>query len=353
MARLLPLIIIATGVYFWFKSRRSASSLTDAHPFKRSARSAELGFLPPEQLDDQHAGPPIPERERALAGVRAGDWQQAAALLADTGQDWERRSMYAYDLGAAAAKDDGWLLAWESARPDDPDAAVVRARSTVVLAWELRGGDWAKNTSGEQFDAFHRTLARSREEIARAAELNPQDPTPYITEIATATGFGYSPQEMHRVWAEVSARAPHHYEAHFMALQYWCAKWCGSDEEAREFAGRAAADAPLGSLLSAFPLIAWFEARLNDSVTDAEYRDPGLTALIDAALVDAAAAPADHPRLVELRHLLAYFLYRQGRYDAALEQFRLVDGYTDALPWRYYEKRFYVAAREATVRKTG
>ncbi|MER7816168.1 hypothetical protein [Streptomyces sp. NPDC096153] len=24
-----------------------------------------------------------------------------------------------------------------------------------------------------------------------------------------------------------------------------------------------------------------------------------------------------------------------GRYDAGLEQFRIVDGYVDALPWRY------------------
>ncbi|MDX2845672.1 hypothetical protein PV377_43320, partial [Streptomyces ipomoeae] len=42
-----------------------------------------------------------------------------------------------------------------------------------------------------------------------------------------------------------------------------------------------------------------------------------------------------HPRLPELRHLLAYYLTLQDRDAAALEQFKLVDGYVNALPWRY------------------
>ncbi|MDX3851759.1 hypothetical protein [Streptomyces sp. AK02-01A] len=353
MARLIPLIVAAIGVYLWLKSRRSAASVVTAGPPALSDHAVRLGFLPAERLDTDHAAPPAPGLERALAGARDGDWAQAADLLAEAGQDWERRSMYAYSLGDAAAKEDGWLLAWEDARPDDPDAAVVRARSTVILAWKLRGAAGAKNTSDEQFDAFHRTLARSREDIARAATLNPEDPTPYITEMATAAGFGYPHEEMHRLWAEASARAPLHYEAHFVALQYWCAKWRGSDELARAFAARAAADAPPGSLMSAFPLIAWFEEHLDETVKKSVYRGAELTALVNAALVDAAAAPEDHPRLAELRHLLAYFLYKQGRYDAALEQFRLVDGYVDALPWRYYPTRLYVTTREATVRKAG
>ncbi|MGW4025394.1 hypothetical protein ACWEEL_29080, partial [Streptomyces sp. NPDC005009] len=37
-----------------------------------------------------------------------------------------------------------------------------------------------------------------------------------------------------------------------------------------------------------------------------------------------------------VRHLLAYFLTRQGRHEAASPQFRPVDGYVDALPWRYW-----------------
>ncbi|MFJ7999850.1 hypothetical protein ACIQ7D_22365 [Streptomyces sp. NPDC096310] len=348
------MIAVAVLAFLWFRNRRSGGSAPSA-PVKQSARSVELGLLPLDQLDDHHTAPPVPELTGALKAARNGSWQPAADLLAATGTDWERRSSYADSLGEAAAKGDGWLVAWEKARPDDPDAAVVRARGTVNLAWRQRGAQWATQTSREQFDAFHETLGRSRQEIARAAELNPQDPTPYVTEIWTGLGLGYPHEEMHRLWTELTALAPNHYEAHFSALQYWCAKWRGSHELAREFAARAAAGAPPGRLMSAFPLIAWFEAQVREPVRASEYRSPEVTALVDAALIDVAAAPAGHPRLTELRHLLAHFLSEQGRYEAALEQFRLVDGYVGALPWRYYEdtRRAYMAAREKAVRKAG
>lgn len=346
MARLLPLIAIAIGIYFWLKSRRKATG------GGASAGALKPGLLPAKQLNKDYASPPRPELVRALAAVRGGDWQQAAELLAVTGTDWERRSTYAYSLSELAAKDDAWLSAWEKARPDDADAAIVRARSTVNLAWDQRGSARAKHTSQKQFEGFHGTLVRSRDEIARAAALNPEDPTPYITEIWTALGLGYPRQDMEALWEEITTRAPHHYEAHFSALQYWCAKWCGSDELAHDFAARAAAGAAPGTLMTAFPLIAWYEAHL-DGAEASEYHSPDLTALVDAALTDAAAGSTDHPRLAEVRHLLAYFLVKQERYDAALEQFLLVDGYVEALPWRYNAdmRGAYVAARDKAVAK--
>ncbi|MEV7087437.1 hypothetical protein AB0O07_16295 [Streptomyces sp. NPDC093085] len=348
MTNLLPMIAVAVLTFLWSRHRTIRARV------RQSARSIELGLLPMKRLDADYSAPPPPELTDALAAARSGEWEAAASLLAGTGTEWERRSWYANALGSAAAKSDGWLVAWETARPDDPDAAVVRAQSTVALAWERRGSGWARRTSPQQFEDFHRTLARSRQEIARAAELNPQDPTPYLIEIWAALGLGYPHEEMHRIWAEVKDRAPDHYQAHYSALQYWCAKWRGSHELARSFAIRAAADAPLGSLLSALPLLAWFEADIDDSMDASAYRSPALTALVDAALADTAAAAKDHPHLAEVRHLLAHFLAKQGRHEAALEQFRLVDGYVAAVPWVYFEdvRRAYTEAREKTVRAT-
>ncbi|MER6685256.1 hypothetical protein ABT287_32415, partial [Streptomyces olivaceoviridis] len=165
------------------------------------------------------------------------------------------------------------------------------------------------------------------------AALNPDDPTPHIAEIWVALGLGYPNAEMDKLWAEISTRAPHHYEAHFSALQYWCAKWRGSSRLAFEFAERAAADAPLGSLLTALPLIAHFEH--DESEDTAADNTPEMLARVEAALRDAAAADPSHPRLPELRHLLAFYLHLQDRNEAALEQFKLVDGHVNALPWRY------------------
>ncbi|WP_320779618.1 hypothetical protein [Streptomyces sp. CRN 30] len=330
-----PALLIGGWLAWVFlKEFFSPSEDSPAHDENAAAEAAlKLGLLPADRQDTRHAGPLPAGRDEVLARVADGDWEAAAGLLREIGRDWDRRSLAAGQLAGLAADDDTWLLAWEAARPDDPDAAVVRAASTVSVAGRIRGAKRAKYTTEEQFAGFHRVLRGAREEIARAAALGPDDPTPYVTELSVALGLGYSHAELDKVWAELTARAPHHYEGHWWALQYWCAKWRGSERLAMEFAERAAAEAPPGSLLTVLPLIAHFE---HDESDDAEAdRTPEMVARVDAGLADAAAADPDHPRLPELRHLLAYYLSLQDRDEAAIEQFRLVDGHVNALPWRY------------------
>jgi len=342
---LIGLPLLALGLYFlkaivqgavegW---RGADDSDDDADkPYELPAAAAALGLLPPEQQKKDSAGPIPAALTAALDAARAGDWQPAAALMDTTAaeRDWNYRSVHSSWLANVAAEDDTWLLAWETARPDDPGAALVRARSTVALASSIRGAKRAKHTTSEQFEGFHRVMAQSREDHARAVALAVEgDPVPYSAQIATALGLGYPHAEMDRLWQEITDRAPHHFSAHYMALQYWCAKWRGSEKLARDFAAEAAAKAPLGSLMTVFPLIAHFEHDESDSA-DAD-GTPEMRALVDAALADVAAADPSHPHVVEVRHLLAYYLCLQDRDEAAVEQFRLVDGYVDALPWRY------------------
>ncbi|MFD9502110.1 hypothetical protein [Streptomyces sp. NPDC060035] len=45
--------------------------------------------------------------------------------------------------------------------------------------------------------------------------------------------------------------------------------------------------------------------------------------------------PHPDPRIVRVRHPLARLLYRQDRYEAAVEQFRAIDGYIGSAPWTY------------------
>ncbi|MFC8389775.1 hypothetical protein [Streptomyces sp. NPDC057238] len=326
-------IVVGVGIAYYRRLMDGPSSSSGS-----SRRAEALGFLPQSRQNTRQAAADA-ELELAKSAAARGRWEPAAQLLARTGEqrDWARRSLYSDALGShRAARPGGWLDAWEAAvGPDDPDVALVRARATVSLAWHLRGGGWAKDTSREQFAGFHETLARAPQLTARAAELNPDDPSPYVAEIWTALGLGYSRERMHRIWKEITARDPHHFDAHCAALQYWCAKWRGSEELAVSFAREAAAEAPRGSLLSALPLIAWYEHRDSDA-KGSDFRAPHLVTMVDVALADVAAAPSDHPGRASVRHLLAYFLTRQGRHDAALLQFQLVDGYVDALPWRYW-----------------
>lgn len=348
MARVLPFVLFAFGIWFWLKARRSVSSLVGAE--------AELGLLPRERQNTELAGADA-ALERAVGEARGGRWEAAAELLGVTAKerDWERRALYARVLGEAAAREDSWLRAWRATRTD-PDAELVQASATVARAWLLRGSPYAEHTTPEQADSFHELLPGVRADTARAAELGPDDPSPYIIEIRTALGVGYGPDQMRELWAEITARTPHPtsaplYAAHEAAIQFWSERWHGSAELAREFAAQATADAPLGTLMTAFPLIAWFDHH-DATATARDYTDPHLTALVDAALVDAAQAPADHPRLPEMRHLLAYFLTRQTRHDEALEQFRLVDGYVNALPWRTRRDpaAFFTATRTKAIR---
>ncbi|XKK60595.1 hypothetical protein HFP71_33190 [Streptomyces sp. ARC32] len=294
----------------------------------------KYGLLPLRWQNSNLAGPDAPLQRACRAAVR-GSWEPAARLFEHAGQDRERRSLYAQRLGGVAARrNDRWLKAWEEARPGDPDAALVVARARVSHAWELRGGARAHSTSQSQFEGFHRELVASQDDIGRALALRPGDPTPLVAEIWRALGLGYSNAEMHALLSQITDLAPHHFEAHSSALQYWTAKWRGSDQLAREFAEKSAAGAPPGSLLAVLPVMAWYENHA-DELGRVAFCSPEVRVLVDVALADAALADPDHPRLPEVRHLLAYFLYRQGRYTAAREQFRHVDGFTEALPWRY------------------
>ncbi|MER6257445.1 hypothetical protein ABT224_39605 [Streptomyces sp. NPDC001584] len=291
-------------------------------------------LIPLRPLNRRLAGPD-PQLQLVLKAVRGGAWQPAADLMKAAGTDWERRTHYARHLAYSAAYDgDGWLRAWQAAAPDDPDAFLIAACARVRRAWRLRGGRVASATSQQQFAGFHQELAAARGELAQAARLCPKDPMPHAEMISVALGLGCRKGDMDALWAEVEARSPHHFGAHAAALQYFCSKWRGSRAEVEEFAARAARQAPRGSLLATLPLFAWYEEVDLKGDAAGLFGTPQVIALVDAALEDVAAAD-DHPYLAHARHLLAYFLVRQRRYRAALEQFRQVDGYVDAIPWRY------------------
>lgn len=356
MLRLIVIVVVVTAVWLIVRARTSPSigaELNESNG-KLSKRAAALGLLPKERLNTELSSPPDPSLVALCQAARAGDWRPASHALALTlhHRDWHRRARVASALGQAAAVDDSWLLAWEREAPDDPGAALVRGDGSVALAWQIRGGGWGSTVGEERAVAFLRTAQRAQEALRHAIALAPGDPTPYDSLIWTLTAQNRPHDEMRAVWAELRASAdPYQYDAHYAALQYWCAKWHGSEPEATEFATGAAGTAPAGTLLGMLPLISWYEHE-DDDATDESFRHPVLIAAVDWLLTDIAAAPPTHPNLVSARHFAAYFLVRQRRYEAALEQFRLVDGYVGASPWRYYNDSagFYCATREVAVK---
>ncbi|MFI0895661.1 hypothetical protein [Streptomyces sp. NPDC020983] len=345
---MIPVAPIVTAVVLSVLAARRRKNRGAGDPARK------YGLTPARRTDPDRAGPD-PAGVAAAKAVRAGNWQHAADFLAhadgsgDPGGDtsWDERSRRAGLLGEEAARGDGWLTAWRGARPDDAGAALVHGAALIEKAWAARGSALAGNTTREQFENFDVQLARALPALKEAARRAPGDPTPLVVQIPLAYGQGWSHDQFRALWAEITARDPHHFAAHIGALQYWCAKWRGSDDLAREFAEKAAVSAPAGSLLAVLRLHEIYERRTGDADPARRWNTPEARDAVDATLAAVAAAPAGHLRLPRVHLTLAYALVQAGRHAEAVAHFRAADGYAGAPPWTYHRdtRAFYALLR--------
>ncbi|WP_327273288.1 hypothetical protein OG609_15075 [Streptomyces sp. NBC_01224] len=356
-----PLLLLSAAAlcgYLWAKARKKPPQTAQSTPGPPEA-TAELGLVPPDELDTADACAPDPRDEEIRATVRSGDWRAGAAFLDEAGRDWQERYRRAAVLQDEAAADDAWLLAWRAARPKDAGAALVHAGALTGVAAQVHGTKPTQRPTWEQSSVFHQVMVRAREACHQAQALAGDDPCPYIAEIPCALGLGYEPAECRALWAEVVERDAPHLAAHDAVLRYWCHKWRGSHAPAECFAREAARQGAPGRLLSLLPLYAAFKQERADRNTDEDvyYKSPELIAAADLCLVDVAAAVAADPgdrRILRARHLLAWTLYWQDRYEEAVEQFRAIDGHFDAAaPWSYFRdpKKYYVQCRGYSARR--
>ncbi|MFI6688108.1 hypothetical protein [Streptomyces sp. NPDC050485] len=301
-----------------------------------AADPAAYGFVRQEELDVRLPGPDQDLLD-VLAVVQATqDWKAASQLLAGTPPEGERRWQRVQAFAGAASLElaqrpgagGAWLRTWRSEAPQDAGAAQVHAEFLVQQAWR---------SSSAHRDDFRIILEEARTVCAEAAGLAPDDPVPYITELAVARGLAYPRPEFDQLWAEVLDRAPHHMGAHLAALHYHCEKWHGSRAQADEFATASAARAPRGSLLSALPLFAVYEHLPEVVIVRDFYRTAVVGRAMDGALHAAHQARPDDPVLPHVRHLLVLFLVRAERWAESMDQFVALDGYVGALPWTVCE----------------
>ncbi|MEU6013631.1 M48 family metallopeptidase [Streptomyces sp. NPDC047515] len=310
--------------------------------------------LPAEEIRD----------EEIRTALRCGDWRAGAAFLRKAGRNRQERYRRAAVLQDEAAADDAWLLAWRAARPTDAGAALVHAGALIEVAAQVHGTKPTQHPTWEQSSVFRQVMARAREACHQAQALAGDDPCPYVAEIPCALALGYDRAECRALWAKIVVRGGPHLAAHDTALRYWCHRWAGSYRQAGYLAQEAARRSSPGRLLSLLPLYAAFKEERSSSETDPDeyYKSPELIAAADACLADVAAAAAADPegrRLVRARHMLAWTLYWQDRYEEAMEQFRLIDcPVADNLPspyapWSYYTspKRFFTTCHEYSALK--
>lgn len=367
------LAVIAALVVPALRRRREAVGAAPGVPLGPS----RYGFVPTAQLDVRLPGPDQ-ELVEALDEVqRDQDWQPAARLLALT-DDWELRWQRVQSLAGAAAMElsqarragadadatagrggrdggragrdapetlgdptggdasvsfrkeapagvpDGrWLRRWRAERPNDAGGAEVYAQ---FLVWQAMADPDAAD-SRIVLEEAHKVCQEAR------AATTPEDPVPLITEILVARGLGYARSDFESLWATLRERAPHHMGAHLAALPYWSEKGQGSRKEAYAFAERAAADTRPGTLLSALPLFAVYDHLPDANLVRGLYQSAVVEQAIEGAQYAVQHAPADHPVLPHVRHLLLLFLVRAERYQEAMAEVRAVDGHVGAVPW--------------------
>ncbi|MCQ9133477.1 hypothetical protein [Streptomyces hilarionis] len=310
--------------------------------------------LPPPPLgpDGQCPGPapdPALDDDRlvaARAALAQGRRQPVRALLARTGDDWDRRAHRVAVLARepyAAAWADDWLLA----EPDCPDAAVLLALARVRRA--LRGKE---------------DPAPARAACRTAAELAPADPTPWLGLLQLERTGG--PRAV-RIFEEIRARHRDHHHAHHLMVARLAERRAdrGPDplHEVYEFAAWAAEQAPADSPLAILPVVAHAERYRvlaahgfvpADPAACGHWRDGRAPDVLKAAFDWWLEwEHDDHPRhLVDL-NFLAHATVCGGRGAEAAALFRRIGRHVTRQPWSYPDRdpgEAFRAARAAALR---
>lgn len=285
--------------------------------------------------------------------------------MAATYGHWELRGQYAQVLSDVAVKQPAWLDGWLRACPDDPHAWLLQAYAEGARAGEARGGGKASETSQAQFRSFAELMKASAEACERAADLAPDDPTPWIQSIWSLFGRGGDAGMFQRRFAELTARDPHNHLGHEAAMQFLTEKWYGSHPQMYELVMKAAAGAPDGSPLAILPVQAHIEYALREFCWDRRegvaenvefWRSRGVRqSIADARRRWEAAGPPSHPLAVKCRSVLA-FAYSWGEmFPAAAELFDQLGDRASRYPWYYRganeEKVYLRCRREALSRR--
>ncbi|MEU6355371.1 hypothetical protein ABZ896_39690 [Streptomyces sp. NPDC047072] len=291
-------------------------------PFARSARAPRTVALPVVRLtadDEVLLDVPDDRLGPALVAAGQGEYARAAELLAATRASaaWELRDRYVRRLAAFARSRPEWFDSWRTATPDDPDQLLVAAQLAVTRVWDS--------------PARVELLRELNPLITAAARGDGRDPVPWRLALDHARGSLAGHTYFGELWEAAVRRAPLHYGCHVAALRYLAASWQGSHRECFDFAGRAAQDAPAGSLIQALPARAAL-GYLTDG-GGAEVPHARLDAAADRAITLSASFAAADPWPAEIRNKLVYVLVRLERWADALEQVRLIGPYATSFPW--------------------
>jgi hypothetical protein len=331
-------------------------------PRQAAAPSPQPAAAPPQGPPvDPLAGDAVARRFRAE--LAEGRWQEFHDFLEAT-RDWTSRDFYVSGLADITGRP-AWLDEWVAARAGSPLPWLFRGQHGVYWAWQARGSGRASTVAENSWPVFFARLVDADRDLARAAAMDDEDPTPHARSIQAALGLELGQPEKHKRFGEAIRRSRWHRSAHVITIQATAAKWSGSNKEMFEFARWSSAEAPEGSGVHVVVPLAHLEKWLNlpresedGEARQAQYfRDGQVGAEIWRAADRSVRSPRYQPDQYTPsdRNIFAMCFFLMRDYQAQLEQMRLIGPLIQASPWRYQGDPgwAYERARTSALRAIG
>ncbi|MDQ0786092.1 hypothetical protein [Streptomyces sp. B3I8] len=278
----------------------------------------------------------------ARTALAQGRWTAVRALLATTGDDWDRRAHRVTVLAQAPAALP-WAREWQVAEPESAAAALLLALALVHRA--LVGKERPE---------------RAREACRAVAAAHPEDPTSWFGLLLLERTLG-TEEDVVRLFDEIRLRHRDHHHAHHLMVARLAERRAeaGQDplHEVYDFANWAAEQAPADSPLAILPVVAHAERYRVLAAAGQEPADPvasGHWVGRRARQVMKAAFDwwlewehDEHPRRLVDLNFLAHAKFCEGRGAEAAALFHRIGEHATPAPWSYPDRDPHQAFRAA------
>lgn len=292
-----------------------------------------------------------------------GDFRAAQKVL-HSAPSWNDRS-YLLHLAAewvtGVPQLDEFLDGWVDEAYDSGIPWTVRGLFRIEQAWSDRKQVRARGSEKPGGTDWQRRLEQADADLIRAAEREPQDPTPAAARLWTAMGQGADRGEVRQRFDNLCQLDPLHRPGHESYLTSQTPRWGGSFDEALAFA-RSVARASRGTGLPSLIPRAHLEhfaalhhardGRAADYFAEDAFREE-IRLSFEHSLGHPDYRP-DRQRLEDL-NVYAFVFTQMGDFGRGLAAFDAMECYLTTYPWSYFGRPETEArsAREQCWRHTG
>lgn len=245
---LLVLVLVLVALAGFLLFRQYKSQIDHWLAKKKTERDLRVGppfVYPPDRAD----------KVQILNLLKARKFQELTTLLEGYQKDFERdyRTEYTVFDAFDAFSTDGpliepYLNEWVSQMPQSFCPYLARGCHYKGRGWASRGGEYAYETSDEQFAGMESYFSKALKDFDAALKINPNLLNAYANsgDISSAMGTAKSPEQWFR---EAEKRMPYSVLLRTFYMGRLMPRWGGSREEMEAFADECDRLAPHNSNL--------------------------------------------------------------------------------------------------------